>query len=64
MAPLVGNAEQQNLDVIGKQLTLEIAQRDITPNWAGYYPTVDLVTSHSDTWQLNNVLKVLIKVLN
>lgn len=56
MAPWVGNAEQQNLDVIGKQLALEIAQRDITRNRAGHYPTVDLVASRSDTRQRNNVL--------
>ncbi|WP_293775530.1 TolC family outer membrane protein [uncultured Oxalicibacterium sp.] len=56
MAPWVSTAEQQNTDVINRQLALEIAQRQITRNRAGHYPTVDLVASRSDTTQRTNVL--------
>ncbi len=52
----VDSAEQQNFDVVSKQLALEIAMRDITRNRAGHYPTVDLVASRSNTTQRNNVL--------
>lgn len=52
----VDSAEQQNFDVISKQLALEIAMREITRNRAGHYPTVDLVASRSNTKQRNNVL--------
>jgi outer membrane protein len=38
----VQSAEQQNFGVIGQQLALEIAQRDISRNRAGHLPTVDL----------------------
>ena len=43
----VQSAEQQNFGVIGQQLALEIAQREIKKNRAGHYPTVDLVASRS-----------------
>jgi len=56
MAPWVSNAEQQNFDVLSKQLSLEIAQRDITRNRAGHYPTVDLVASRTDTTQRSNII--------
>ncbi|GGC08542.1 outer membrane protein [Oxalicibacterium flavum] len=56
MAPWVAQAEEGNLDVISRQLALQIAQRDITRNRAGHYPTVDLVASRSDTRQRNNIL--------
>lgn len=56
MSPWVSNAEQHNFDVMAKQLMLEIAQRDITRNRAGHYPTVDLVATHTDTTQRNNVI--------
>jgi outer membrane protein len=45
----VDSAEQQNFDVVSKQLALEIAMREITRNRAGHYPTVDLVASRSHT---------------
>lgn len=46
----VQSAEQQNYAVIGQQLALEIARRDIKKNRAGHFPTVDLEASrsHSD----------------
>lgn len=56
IAPWVSSAEEQNYDVISKQLALEIAKRDITRNRAGHYPTVDLVASRSNTNQNNTVL--------
>jgi len=56
IAPWVTSAEEQNYDVISKQLALEIAKRDITRNRAGHYPTVDLVASRSNTNQNNTVL--------
>ena len=56
IAPWVSSAEEQNYDVISKQLALEIAKRDITRNRAGHYPTVDLVASRSNTNQRNTVL--------
>ncbi|MEC4723008.1 TolC family outer membrane protein [Noviherbaspirillum sp. CPCC 100848] len=43
----VQSAEQQNFGVIGQQLALEIARREIKRNRAGHYPTVDLVASRS-----------------
>lgn len=43
----VNSAEMQNYGVVGQQLTLEIAQREIKRNRAGHTPTVDLVASRS-----------------
>ncbi|HZW23816.1 TolC family outer membrane protein [Noviherbaspirillum sp.] len=43
----VQSAEQNNFGVVGQQLALEIAQREIKRNRAGHYPTVDLVASRS-----------------
>ena len=43
----VDSAEQQNYGVVGQQLALEIAQREIKRNRAGHYPTVDLVASRT-----------------
>jgi outer membrane protein len=54
--PWVNSAEQQNYGVIGQQLTLEIAQREITKNRAGHYPTVDLVASRSHSNQSTSAL--------
>jgi outer membrane protein len=45
--PWVQSAEQQNYSVVGQQLALEIAQRDIKKNRAGHLPTVELVASRS-----------------
>jgi len=52
----VTSAEEQNYDVISKQLALEIAKRDIRRNRAGHYPTVDLVASRSNTIQRSTIL--------
>ncbi|HYC42475.1 MAG TPA: TolC family outer membrane protein [Noviherbaspirillum sp.] len=52
----VQSAEQQNFGVIGQQLALEIAQREIKKNRAGHYPTVDLVASRSHTNQTASAL--------
>ena len=41
--PWVSSAEQQNYGVIGAQLNLEIAKREIERSRSGHYPTVDLV---------------------
>jgi outer membrane protein len=43
----VTSAETQNYGVVGSQLALEIAQREIKRNRAGHYPTVDLVASRN-----------------
>ncbi len=43
--PWVASAEQQNYGVIGAQLNLESAKRDIERNRAGHYPTVDLLAN-------------------
>jgi outer membrane protein len=56
IGPWVSSAEDQNYDVISKQLALEIAKRDITRNRSGHYPTVDLVASRSNTNQRNTIL--------
>src|SRR3569623_657546 len=42
----VQSAETQNYGVIGQQLGLEIAQREIKRNRAGHYPPVDLGASN------------------
>ncbi|HYD93924.1 MAG TPA: TolC family outer membrane protein [Noviherbaspirillum sp.] len=47
----VQSAEQQNYGVLGQQLALEIAQREIRKNRAGHYPTVDLVASRGHSNQ-------------
>ncbi|GGI54066.1 TolC family outer membrane protein [Oxalicibacterium solurbis] len=52
----VHRAEQQNFDVVSRQLALEIAMREITRNRSGHYPTVDLVASRSNTRRRNDVL--------
>ena len=51
----VDSAEQQNFDVVSKQLSLEIAMRNISRNRAGHYPTVDLVASRSNTKRRDDV---------
>ncbi|MEO8599514.1 MAG: TolC family outer membrane protein [bacterium] len=43
----VSAAEQQNISVLGSQIGLEIARRDISKNRAGHYPTVDLIASRN-----------------
>ncbi|NMM28582.1 MAG: TolC family outer membrane protein [Glaciimonas sp.] len=43
----VNSAEQQNTSVLGSRIGLEIAQRDISKNRAGHYPTVDLIASRN-----------------
>jgi outer membrane protein len=43
----VQSAEQQNSGVVGQQLSLEIAQREVKKNRAGHLPTVDLVASRN-----------------
>ncbi|WP_420476050.1 TolC family outer membrane protein [Noviherbaspirillum sp. ST9] len=52
----VQSAEQQNFGVVGQQLALEIAQREIKKNRAGHYPTVDLVASRSHSSQTASAL--------
>ena len=50
VAPWVAAAEQQNYGVIGAQLALETAKRDIERNRAGHYPTLDLVANAGHTY--------------
>ena len=47
IAPWVGIAEQQNYSVLGQQISLEAAKRQIKLKRAGYLPTVDLVASRN-----------------
>ncbi|WP_151636538.1 TolC family outer membrane protein [Noviherbaspirillum aerium] len=51
----VRSAEQQNFSVVGQQLALEIARREIRRSRAGHYPTVDLVASRSHSNQTGSV---------
>lgn len=51
LEPWLDSAQQQNYGVIGQQLALEIARREISRNRAGHYPTLDLVASRSHTRQ-------------
>jgi outer membrane protein len=51
----VQSAEQQNFGVVGQQLALEIARRQIKLNRAGHYPTVDLVASRSHSNQTGSL---------
>lgn len=45
--PWVESAERSNYGVVGQQLAVEIARREIGRNRAGHLPTVDLVASRS-----------------
>ncbi|WP_151448473.1 TolC family outer membrane protein [Lacisediminimonas profundi] len=45
MEEWVSSAEAQNYGVVGQQLAVEIAQREIKRNRAGHAPTVDLLAS-------------------
>jgi outer membrane protein len=58
------NAETQNYGVVGKQLALEIAQRDIKKNRAGHLPTLDFVASRSHSNQAGNSLTTAGNVSN
>ncbi len=49
--PWVRSAEEQNFGVIGQQLTLETARREISRSRAGHLPTVDLIASRGTTNQ-------------
>ncbi|MEO6354960.1 MAG: TolC family outer membrane protein [Burkholderiaceae bacterium] len=51
VGPWLDSAQQQNYGVLGQQLALEIARREISRNRAGHYPTLDLVASRSHTRQ-------------
>jgi outer membrane protein len=48
--PWVTAAEQQNYGVIGAQLALETAKREIERNRSGHYPTLDLVANAGHTY--------------
>lgn len=54
--PWVSSAEQQNYGVVGQQLALEIAQREIKKNRAGHAPTLDLVASRNHNTQSGSTL--------
>jgi outer membrane protein len=47
----VDSAVEQNYSVVGQQLAVEIARREIKRNRAGHFPTVDLVASRSNNNQ-------------
>ena len=49
--PWVTSAEQQNYSVLGQQLALEIATREIKRSRAGHYPTVDLIAARNHSAQ-------------
>jgi outer membrane protein len=50
------SAEKQNNSVLGAQIALETAQREIARNRAGHYPTLDLVASRSHASQPSSIL--------
>jgi outer membrane protein len=52
----VDSAEKQNNSVLGAQIALETAQREISRNRAGHYPTLDLVASRSHANQPSSTL--------
>jgi outer membrane protein len=60
--PWVDSAENSNYGVIGQQLALEIAQREIRRNRAAHYPTLDLVASRSHNNQNGSSLTTLTSV--
>ncbi len=45
MEPWVSSAEQQNYSVVGAQLNVEVAKREISRQRAGHLPTLDLTAS-------------------
>ena len=45
----VDSAEHENFNVVGGQLGVEIAHRNVKVNRAGHYPTADLVASRQHT---------------
>ena len=45
----VGYAEKQNFNVLASQLSLEIAQREVSRRRSGHLPTLDLVAGRSRT---------------
>ncbi|WP_370446450.1 TolC family outer membrane protein [Glaciimonas sp. PCH181] len=47
IGPWVSIAEEQNYNVLGQQIALETAKRQIKINRAGHLPTVDLVASRN-----------------
>ena len=55
MEPWIDRAETSNFSVMAQQLSLEVAQREISRNRAGHYPTLDLVASRNHSTQ-NGVL--------
>lgn len=64
LEPWLDSAQQQNYGVIGQQLALEIARRDISRNRAGHYPTLDLVASRSHTRQPSSAMSGAIATTN
>ncbi|MBC7414693.1 MAG: TolC family outer membrane protein [Herminiimonas sp.] len=54
--PWVSSAEQQNFSVVGQQLALEIASREIKRSRAGHYPTLDLIAVRSRTAQSGSAI--------
>lgn len=64
LEPWLDSAQQQNYGVIGQQLALEIARREISRNRAGHYPTLDLVASRSHTKQPSSAMSGAIVATN
>jgi outer membrane protein len=60
----VSSAESQNYGVVGQQLSLEIAQREIKRNRAGHYPTLDLIASRNHTNQSGSTTTSISSVAN
>jgi outer membrane protein len=57
-------AETQNFGVIGQQLAVEIAQREIKKNRAAHAPTLDLVASRNHINQTGSVTSPIGSVVN
>ena len=60
----VESAETQNYGVVGQQLALEIAKREIQRNRAGHMPTVDLVASRNHSNQTGSTSSQVGSVAN
>lgn len=53
----VDSSENENFNVVGQQIGVEIAQRTIKMNRAGHYPTADIIAQRTHTNQGgNNIL--------
>jgi len=60
----VSSALSQNYGIIGQQLALEIAQRDIKKNRAGHLPTLDFVANRNHSNQSGSAISTTSSISN